>query len=115
MVNCLPRLMLKLSSLPWIAKASFKAATSNLLAVPIDNRYKVKDTATHWEVGDICTRDLAGATNHHIPQKVVQGLVLRVLLAGVGLLIDRLQPHKTINKPLIHLSRAQPASPSASE
>lgn len=45
-------------------------------------------------IGDVCAPNLFRAVNHYIPQQVGPNLVLGMLSAGVGFLINGHQPHE---------------------
>lgn len=67
--------------------------------MPIHDGHKVQEASTHRNVGDVCAPDLVRAVNHRVAQQIGPNLVLWVLLAGVGLLIDGYQPHEAHQPP----------------
>jgi len=56
---------------------------------------RYKKTSSHWDVGNICAPDLVRPVDHCIAQQIWPNLVVRMLFAGVGCLINWHQPHET--------------------
>ena len=65
-----------------------------LAAVPVHDCHEIQEATPHRDISDICAPDLVRPVDHHIPQQIGPDLMLRVFLAGIGLLIDRHQPHE---------------------
>ena len=61
----------------------------HLATEPIHDRHKIEEATPHRNVGDSCAPDVIGSLDHNIFQKIGPYLVLRVLLARVGLLVNR--------------------------
>ena len=66
----------------------------HLTAVPVHDCHQIQNPPPHWNICDIGAPNLVWPIDHDIPEQIGPYLVLRVLLAGVGLLIDRKQPHQ---------------------
>ena len=66
----------------------------DLAAVPIHDCHQIEEPTAHRYVGDIRAPDLVRSVNRHVAQQVWPDLMLWMLLAGVGLLIDRNQTHQ---------------------
>ena len=64
-----------------------------LPAVPVHDGDQVKEPAPHRNVGDVGTPNLIGAGDNQVPDKIGINLVFRMLLTGLGLLVDRHQAH----------------------
>ena len=104
--------MLNISGVPCLASASFKASTQNsasmlldsrhakdLATVPVHDGNKVQEAPPHWDIGDVRAPDLVRTVNHDVPQQIRPDFMLRVLFAGIGLLVDWNQPHETHQSP----------------
>ena len=71
----------------------------DLATVPVHDCQEIQEVTPHRDIGDICAPDLVRPIDHHIPQQIGPDLLLPVLLAGVGFLIDRHQPHEAHQSP----------------
>ena len=67
----------------------------DLATVPVHDVNKVQEAPPHWDIGDVRTPDLVRTVNHDGPQQIRPYFMLRVLFAGIGLLVDGNQPHMT--------------------
>lgn len=76
-------------------------------ALPIHDRHEVQKASPHRNVGKNCAPParqhmfacvrggLGLAVDHHVPEQIRSDLVLWMLLAGIGLLVNWNQPHET--------------------
>ena len=68
--------------------------SQHFAAEPVHDRHKIQEAAPHGDVGNIRTPHLVWTVDHEILQKISPFLVLLVLFARIGLLLDRHQPHR---------------------
>ena len=67
----------------------------DLATVPVHDVNKVQEAPPHWDIGDVRTPDLVRTVNHDVPQQRRPYFMLRMLSAGIGLVVDWNQPYKT--------------------
>ena len=72
-----------------------RAPGQNLAAVPIHDGDQIQEPTLHGNVGDVDAPNLIGSNNRQLPQQVGVNLLLRMLFAGVGRLVDWNQAHKS--------------------
>ena len=69
--------------------------SQHLTAVPVHDRDQIQEATPHRYVGNVRAPDLVGAINHHVAQQVWPDLMLGMFFAGIWLLVNRHQPHKS--------------------
>jgi hypothetical protein len=65
----------------------------NPAAEPVDDGCQIDEAARHRDVRDVHGPDLVGSDDRQVEQEIGVNLVPRRWLRGVGLTIDRLDPH----------------------
>jgi hypothetical protein len=66
----------------------------HLAGVPVHDGDQIEEAFAHRQVGDVGAPDLVGPLDPQTAQQIGVGLVLLRGPAGVGLLVDRHQPHE---------------------
>src|ERR1700716_3387092 len=105
-VNCEPWSVLKISGLPWRAKASSSVSTQNAASIVIDTRHdstrrlkpvehngQINEATSHRNIRDVHRPHLIRLRDLHSAQQIRIDLVSRLRRRRARTAIERLYPH----------------------